>query len=120
LNDDEIARHGHEALRSAAPLPAFAWRRSLKPSEPLEILQDAPVPSVDPSSTTINSSRIGTASTRRMISSAVATLVEHGHDNGEQRIGGHRRARATLIHGNRTVPHLNRLVIVAPNWRATP
>ena len=58
--------------RSAAPFPPFcAWKISLNFSSSASRVRMSRVPSFDPSSTTINSTRTGTASTRRMISSMV-------------------------------------------------
>src|SRR6266498_3240061 len=95
--------------RSAAPLPAFAWRRSVNPSSRCSASRRSAVPSVDPSSTTISSMRSTRASTRRTIASIVVRSLYTGITTD--------RSGSVLIIGKNTPYHtMNRLVILAPNW----
>ena len=88
LDDDEIAAdRARTRVRSAAPLPRFSGcSRSVNPSSRWSRVRMSRVPSVEQSSTTMSWVRSGTASTRRMISSIVAGLVERRHDDRQQRI----------------------------------
>ena len=78
LNDHEVAGDGGEAAPQRRALAPFGWRSSVKPSSRCSSSRISPVPSVDPSSTTMSSMRSGTASTRRMISSIVVRSLNTG------------------------------------------
>ena len=98
LDDDQIAGHLGEPAAERRPLaPVLRLQDQLEPALLLQPRQDVPRPSFDPSSTTMSSMRTGTASTRRTISSIVASLVVDGHHDREERVGqratdsGHQR-----------------------------
>ena len=95
--------------RSAAPLPAFAWRSSVNASSRCSASRISAVPSLDPSSTTMSSMRSGTASTRRTIASIVVRSLYTGITTDS--------SGSVLIMGETyTVHTMKRLVILAPNW----
>src|SRR4029453_6866900 len=94
--------------RSAAPLPAFCCRSSVNVSSRCSVSRISEVPSLDPSSTTISSRRSVRASTRRTIASIVVRSLYTGITTD--------RSGSVLIIEGFTVPYMNRLVILAPNW----
>ena len=80
--------------RSAAPLPPLCGcSSSVNPSSRCSACRLSRVPSVEQSSTTMSSSRSGTASTRRMISSIVSRSLNAGMttDSSGSASGGSRR-----------------------------
>src|SRR5262245_59075496 len=115
--------------RSAAPLPAFSWRNSLKPSSFSMRSRISPVPSFEPSSTTMSSMRIRTARTRRMISSTVVRSLYTGITTDRSGFGGRLRSRRLRFMELETVTQastvgnvtdafsqVKRLAVFAPNW----
>src|SRR5437899_2036030 len=94
--------------RSAAPLPAFACRSSVNFSSRCSVSRISEDPSLDPSSTTMSSRRSVRASTRRTIASIVVRSLYTGITTD--------RSGSVLIIESFTVPYMNRLVILAPNW----
>ena len=100
--------------RSAAPLPAFAWRSSVKPSSRCSassIVARAVGRSVVDDDQ-LDAQRDGEHAPDDFLDRG--TLVVHGHDHRQEQ----RRSRADSMRAKRTTRShtMNRLVILAPNW----